>query len=129
MNEVFFIDNNTGYAVGENGTILKTTDGGLFVGIGPLGNSLPDEFSLSQNYPNPFNGQTQIGFNVPPGARFVKLSIFDVMGHEIANLVNEKLNPGTYQIDWNAGNLSSGSYFCRLTSGDFTHTKKMILTK
>jgi hypothetical protein len=84
--------------------------------------------SVLQNYPNPFNTTTTIKYKVSePG--FVSLKVFDVMGTEVAALVNEKKPVGEYSIDWNASKLRSGIFFCRLQSGTFSQTKKLVLQK
>ncbi|MBK8554228.1 MAG: T9SS type A sorting domain-containing protein [Ignavibacteria bacterium] len=77
---------------------------------------LAQSYSLSQNYPNPFNPATNINFSIPKNS-FVSLKIFDVLGKEVATLVNENLNPGSYNFDFNASNISSGVYFYRITAG------------
>ncbi len=91
------------------------------------GNS-PSVFKLDQNYPNPFNPTTEIIYRI---AKYggVKLSIYDILGREVQDLVNENQNPGTYKIDWNAANYPSGVYFYKLQAGDFTQTRKMTLVK
>ncbi len=88
----------------------------------------PSEFSLSQNYPNPFNPNTNIGFQIA-GSGFVSLKVYDIMGKEAAVLVNENLIAGSYNINFDASGLASGMYFYKLTSGEFTDTKKLILVK
>jgi hypothetical protein len=98
------------------------------IGIKAISQSVPESYSLSQNYPNPFNPSTVIKFQVA-GSRFVKLSIYDVLGREVSTLVNEQLKPGTYEVDWNASNYPSGVYFYKLAAGDYVETKKMILIK
>ncbi len=98
------------------------------IGIEPVGNAVPEAYSLSQNYPNPFNPATNIKFQLPR-EEFVKLSIFDMLGREIEILVNKEMKPGTYRADWNASKFSSGVYFYRLEAGEFTETRKMILVK
>jgi len=130
----FFMNANTGYVVGEaSGRILKTTDGGgSFVGIEPVINEIPSEFQLYQNYPNPFNPITRIRFDVPAGAQYIEpiqLVVYDILGSEVATLVNEQLKPGTYEVDWNASDYPSGTYFYKLTTGNNSETKKMILIK
>ena len=103
---------------------------------------LPTEFSLSQNYPNPFNPTTKITFTIPQadnplpgGARggLVTLKVYDVLGNEIATLVNIELSAGEYEVEFNTSNIkhhpSSGIYFYQLKSGNFVQTKKMILLK
>ncbi|MBS1494034.1 MAG: T9SS type A sorting domain-containing protein [Bacteroidetes bacterium] len=94
--------------------------------------SIADVFSLAQNYPNPFNPTTKINFSIPK-AGFVSLKVYDILGNEVSNLVNENLSSGTYSVDFNAastGNaLSSGVYFYRLQSADFTEVRRMYLVK
>ena len=98
------------------------------VGLTPVGNEIPNEFSLSQNYPNPFNPSTNIMFDLPKYS-FAKLIVYDLLGKVAAVLVNEGLNAGRYEVKFDAGNLSSGFYFYRLQTEAFTAVKKMILTK
>jgi hypothetical protein len=98
------------------------------IGIEPISNEIPQRFELYQNYPNPFNPVTTLKFQIPK-SDFVKLAIFDVTGREILILVNEELDPGIYETDWDANNYPSGVYFYSLTSGSFTQTKKMVLIK
>jgi hypothetical protein len=89
---------------------------------------VPNDYLLSQNYPNPFNPSTTIKYSVPE-LSFVTIKIYDVLGSEVAILVNEEKPIGTYEINWNAENLSSGVYFYQLKAGSFVDTKKMILLK
>jgi len=90
--------------------------------------NVPDRFHLYQNYPNPFNPVTQIRFEVG-GLRFVSLRVYDVLGREVATLVNEVKEPGVYSVAWDARELSSGVYFYRLTAGRFVETKKLLLAE
>ena len=93
---------------------------------------LPKEFLLAQNYPNPFNPSTKIKYSVPVmDANFtnVKLIIYDVLGKEVLDLVNEQQTAGNYEIEFNASNLSSGMYFYKLSSNNFSAIKKMLLVK
>jgi photosystem II stability/assembly factor-like uncharacterized protein len=103
------------------------------IGISPLSGEIANTFSLFQNYPNPFNPSTKIKFDIPPlkGARGMtaRLIIYDALGREIAAPVNEQLNSDSYEIEWDGSNYPSGVYFYRLTAGDYTETKKMILIK
>ena len=85
-------------------------------------------FILAQNYPNPFNPVTNLEFGISD-LGFTSLKVYDLLGKEVVTLVNEKLNPGTYRVEFDAGSLTSGVYFYRLTSGDFTDTKRMLLLK
>jgi len=89
---------------------------------------VPQNFEVKQNYPNPFNPTTTIEFSIPKDAG-VSLKIYDVLGKEVQTLVNEQRAAGTYIINWNASNFSSGIYFYRVTAGEFTETKKMFLVK
>src|SRR4030095_2373645 len=98
------------------------------IGIQPISNDIPKNFSLLQNFPNPFNPSTQINFGLPKTS-FVKLIIYDVLGREIAALINEELKAGEYSVDWNAENYPGGIYFYSMTAGDFTDTRKMALVK
>lgn len=91
-------------------------------------NILPTEFSLSQNYPNPFNPSTSIAYSVPSN-EFVSLKVYDILGKEVAVLVNEEKSAGNYEVNFNAENLSSGIYFYVMTSSNFSKTNKMILLK
>ncbi len=89
---------------------------------------IPSGYSLEQNYPNPFNPNTKIRFSISSN-EFVTLKVFDVLGNEVANLVNEELTSGIYQYDFDASNLSSGVYYYKLKAGSFSETKKMILIR
>ncbi|MFH0735675.1 MAG: T9SS type A sorting domain-containing protein [bacterium] len=90
--------------------------------------SVVDKFSLNQNYPNPFNPNTTISFSLPK-EEFVTLKIYDILGKEIATLINAELSAGTYQKDWQPKNISSGIYFYRLQAGKYTETRKMSFLK
>ncbi len=90
--------------------------------------NVPAEFTLEQNYPNPFNPETRIGFRIP-GAGYVSLKVFDVLGRNVANLVNSSMSPGNYEATFNGSNLASGTYFYRLQSGKFFQTRKLVLQK
>jgi len=98
-------------------------------------NIFPEEFVLYQNYPNPFNPSTKIKYTIPAvethrdASLLVTLKVYDVLGNEIAVLVNEELNPGEYEVDFYAEDLTSGIYFYKLEAGNFSETKKMILVK
>jgi hypothetical protein len=89
---------------------------------------LVNEFKLFNNYPNPFNPSTTIKFNVPSISE-VTIRIYDVLGNEIETLVNQEKTAGTYEVEFNSEGISSGIYLYRITAGDFTQTKKMILLK
>jgi photosystem II stability/assembly factor-like uncharacterized protein len=139
LRSVYFVNQTTGWAVGDSGIILKTTDGGGPIGIIPISNKIPDRFQLYQNYPNPFNPSTTIKFDIPTPlnppfrkggtSESVKLVVYDVLGREAATLVNEQLKPGSYEVEWNGSNYTSGVYFYKLMAGDYMETKKMVLVK
>ena len=93
-----------------------------------VSNVIPKEYALLQNYPNPFNPETKINFDIPNLAD-VKISVYDITGKEIAVLVNEKLEPGSYSFKWNGASFASGIYFYRVQSGNFVQTRKMVLVK
>lgn len=98
------------------------------IGIEPNGNIIPSAYKLEQNYPNPFNPSTKIKLDVPRDS-YVKLAVYDMLGREVETLVNQMLKAGSYQASWNASRYSSGIYFYKIFSADFTDTKKMILVK
>jgi len=89
---------------------------------------IPQEFTLSQNYPNPFNPTTKISFILPSNSN-VSLKVFNTLGQEVSELVNENLQPGKYSVDFNASKLSSGIYFYKLTANGLIQIKKMLLIK
>jgi photosystem II stability/assembly factor-like uncharacterized protein len=141
---VNFIGGNTGWSVGKNGMILKTTDGGInwiqqsigTTGIEEEKNKLPVQFVLDQNYPNPFNPSTSIRYTISSviasetkQSQLVTLKVFDILGNEVATLVNEEKPAGSYEVKFNAAELSSGIYFYKLQAGSLVETKKMILMK
>ncbi len=97
-------------------------------GISNNGNSIPENYSLGQNYPNPFNPVTKINFSIPVNG-LVTLKVFDVLGREVASLVDKQMNAGSFTVNFDASRLSSGVYFYRLTSGEFTDIKKLMLVK
>ena len=90
--------------------------------------NLPAEFSLSQNYPNPFNPSTSIKYSVPSN-EYVSLKIYDVLGKEVATLVNQEMNAGIYEVQFDATLFTSGVYIYRLITEDISISKKMILIK
>jgi hypothetical protein len=101
----------------------------VYTPIGIVNNTKnADEFSLYQNYPNPFNPSTNIDYSVNKKG-YIKLSVFDISGKEIAVLYDGIQNEGKYNTRWNASNYSSGIYFLKLTSGSFQSVKKMMLLK
>jgi hypothetical protein len=90
--------------------------------------NVSEEFYLSQNYPNPFNPTTSIGYGIPTND-LVTIKVFDLLGREITTLIEEKQTKGDHSVSWNATSFTSGIYFCRLQSGKFTKTKKLLFMK
>ncbi len=125
--QIRFFGNYAGYVCGKNGIMLKTTNGGS-VFVQNISTEIPSEYSLSQNYPNPFNPSTVVRFQLSV-AGLTTLKVYDIIGREVQTLVNEKLQAGTYETTFDGSQLTSGVYFYKLTSGDFTQTKKLTLIK
>ena len=125
-------ESQIGYMAGYSGKIFKSTNAG-YIPVVPISNEIPEKFSLSQNYPNPFNPVTKIRFSLPNpsegGAQTVKLIIYDILGQVLETLVNDQLKPGTYEVEWDGSNFSSGVYYYSLVTQDFTQTRKMVLIK
>lgn len=99
-----------------------------FTGIQNISSEIPEKFSLGQNYPNPFNPTTQFEFSVAEHGN-VSLTIYDMLGRKVETLHNGALTPGTYKAEWNASSNTSGIYFCRLESRNFSEVRKMTLLK
>jgi photosystem II stability/assembly factor-like uncharacterized protein len=125
LNSIHSFDGANAWAVGNSGTII--TNYSQTTGIeGEFGNV--SEFSLDQNYPNPFNPSTKIRFSIAFEA-FVTVKVFDMLGSEIATLINEKLLAGSYILNFNASGLNSGVYFYSISTDKFSDTRKMIVMK
>ena len=124
---VKFISSLTGWIVGTGGSILKTTNGGT-VWINRTGTGIPESYSLMQNYPNPFNPVTTIGYQLPV-SDYVRLIIYDLNGRELKTFADGEQQAGYYEIEWNASDYSSGVYFYKLQAGDYTESRKMILSR
>lgn len=112
---------------------LQTRRPNICIAISPLtginnNTSAPVNYSLSQNYPNPFNPETRINYSVPKSGP-VKLLVYDALGRQISELVNGYKNAGNYIVEFDASALSSGMYYYKMTSGEFSDIKKMILVK
>jgi hypothetical protein len=115
---------------GPNGTPVHIRTISILVTnvLGIVNNYIPAEFSLAQNYPNPFNPSTTIQYGVAK-AGDVKIIIYDISGREIETIVNGYQSAGTYEVKWNGSNVSSGVYFYKLISAEYSGIKKMILLK
>jgi len=124
LNSITVTKNKVNYAIGHYATNFSQVP--VYVEDEIL--NFPTEFSLHQNYPNPFNPNTRISWQSPVSSHQT-LKIYDVLGNEVATLVNEFRNAGSYEVDFNASALSSGVYFYKLQAGLFVQTKKMVLMK
>jgi hypothetical protein len=122
-----YIDNKIPFhfAVRTNGGITLFA---YYEEVQKLSSEIPNYYSLSQNYPNPFNPKSKIKFDIAKSGD-VKLIIYDVLGREVATLVNERLKAGTYEAEWDASSYSSGVYFYKLITEGYTETRKMVLVK
>ena len=100
----------------------------ILAGATSEGKNVPEAYTLSQNYPNPFNPSTTIRYELPK-ALIVRLAVYDILGREVSVLVNDKKNAGSYEIKFDASNLSSGVYVCRLQAGSFIQSRKLLLLK
>jgi hypothetical protein len=128
LRSVQFTSSTNGYILGNNKTLFKY---GLLTDVEDQPTQ-PTEFKLEQNYPNPFNPSTIIQYAI--GSRqFVQLKVYDVLGNEIATLVNEEKAPGTYELEFKSTvgsrQLASGVFYYQLKAGDFVQSKKMLLIK
>lgn len=123
------IRNDMGAYGGPLRRILSNTP----IGIRQTGFQVPSRFVLYQNYPNPFNPNTKIRFEVPSVGAYrntpLQIIVYDILGKEVEMLINEQMQPGSYEAEWNGSNYTSGVYFYKLTVCDFTEVKKMILVK
>jgi hypothetical protein len=122
-------ETTTGVVMGASGSLVidDPKANALTISL-RKGAGIPSEYSLGRNFPNPFNPVTVIGYSIPEPA-FVSLKVFNLIGEEVATLVNEKLAPGNYSAEWKPADLPSGIYFCRLSAGAFTGTRKVVLMK
>lgn len=134
----YYLDNEAGYAVNHIWTFpsppptsatLRMVFGQMgVVSVKEYGNSIPAKYHISQNYPNPFNPRTSITFDLPATGN-VSLKVYNLLGEEVAELLNGEMKAGSYTVDFDASKLSSGVYFYKFVSGNFTSVKKMILMK
>ena len=133
FSSIYFVNENTGWATGDG--IFKTSNGGGVVFVNDQWKNeqiVPEVFYLYQNYPNPFNPLTIIKYELKKSG-FISIKVYDILGREVTTLVNEYLQAGDYSINFNAssvaGGLSSGIYFYRLTTGNYSVTHKMVFIK
>jgi hypothetical protein len=134
FSDIVFTDENYGWILEDfdpDFQIYRTTNGG-FGGIVSVDDNSKDlrleKFILKQNYPNPFNPTTIIKYQTPE-LSYVTIIVYDVLGNEIAILVNEEKPAGEYEVGFDGTGLTSGIYFYQLRAGDYTETKKMILLR
>ena len=131
-----FVNGKTGWAYSQTSGV-HTTNGGdtnWVLGVTQVSTEIPKDYKLYQNYPNPFNPKTNIKYSVKSQTSNVKLIVFDILGKKIAELVNQKQNAGTYEIDYSGNGLSSSVYFYRIEAVEpngnkFVDSKKMVLLK
>ncbi|KAA3618274.1 MAG: T9SS C-terminal target domain-containing protein [Calditrichaeota bacterium] len=126
--DVKMIDSLTAYAVGFNGTIVKTTNGGVTWLNETQSNDIPNSFKLYSPYPNPFNPTTTIKFEIPKRG-FVNIGVYNTIGQKVQTLLSEEINPGVFELVFNASGLASGVYYISLKSGSFIKSKKILLLR
>ncbi len=121
---------SSGFVNVQVGTELTIDEIGFINGSSDISSdeNLLNEFELFQNFPNPFNPITSIRYQIPVSAD-VEIKVFDLLGKDVGTLVNEFKNAGKYEINFNANQFSSGVYFYKITAGNFSDTKKMIILK
>lgn len=124
---IHFINAYTGWLVGNYGAVLYTSNGGATFAEEPVA-AVPDKFRLGQNYPNPFNSSSKFKFETGKLSN-VKISVYDIQGREVQTILNEKLIPGIYEVNFDGSGLNSGVYFYRMSVGNYSETKRMILMK
>ncbi len=125
--DIFFTDSITGYAVGDGGVIVKYKYQ-IPDYVDHENNLLITNFELNQNYPNPFNSSTTISYNLSEPAK-VSIKIYNLLGNQVATLVEEYRPIGSFNVVWNANNQSSGVYYVQMIVSGRISTKKMILLK
>lgn len=136
LHDVYFVSIDKGWVVGKYGTILHTTNGGVTFIDQEIEETKFNSSLLSQNYPNPFNPSTVISYQLPV-IGFVTLKVYDILGREVATLVNEEKPAGEYEVEFDATNLpsrqgsalTSGIYFYQIKAGEFSETRKMVLLR
>jgi hypothetical protein len=120
------VSNSLGYSVGYYKAMRFTPPGSTAVEQEPTG--VPETYVLNQNFPNPFNPSTTIRFSIPNTGK-VTLKVYNLLGMEVATLVDGELSAGTHRVTFEASNLPSGVYFYRIDAGSFSDVRKMALLK
>ncbi len=128
ITSISFVNIENGWICGSKGSIYFTPKGSNITMISQNNQEIPLYFRLSQNYPNPFNPITKIEFAIPKTA-LVKLIVYDLLGREMSEIVNDVIKPGTYEATFNGSRLPSGVYFFRMITEGYSETKKMLLIK
>lgn len=129
ISSIYFFNQLTGWYVSGAGKIFHTTTGGqTLVSSSFTKETIPDEFKLFQNYPNPFNPSTNIKYEIPQD-NFVSIKIYNLLGKEVMNLINDFKKAGRYDISFNGSNLASGVYYYKIKAGEFVQIRKMVLIK
>jgi photosystem II stability/assembly factor-like uncharacterized protein len=116
------------YMIATDGSVIRYRDSSVLIGININNGNIPASFKLEQNYPNPFNPVTTIEYSLPQASE-VSIKIYDMVGNEVMNAVNEFKQAGNYSVSVDASSLASGVYFYKMTAGSFIESKKMILVK
>ena len=120
------LNSNVGWGVGFD-NVYKTTNGGVVSAEGDEF-TIPSSFTLAQNYPNPFNPSTTVRYELPERA-LVTLTVYNVLGQNVATLVSEEKEPGVHQVQFDGAGFASGLYFYRLKAGGFVETRKLVLLR
>ncbi|NOX64881.1 MAG: T9SS type A sorting domain-containing protein [Chlorobi bacterium] len=129
LSEYVFVNYSTDKDVWSNDSYVVVLEADRATGVESTDKLIPETMVLSQNYPNPFNPTTVIAFSVPQNSGHVTLSVYDILGREIATLVDDEMTAGNYKVQFDASNLPSGIYMYRLSSNAGSTTMKMILQK
>ncbi len=122
------LDSSPGKNAGTDGLDLGYIPGGLPTAINEIDSQIPEQFNLSQNYPNPFNPSTTIQFSIPESG-FYSIRVFNILGQEVAELINKEVATGNYSVEFDASKLTSGLYIYSLTGNNISITRKMMLLK
>jgi len=125
--DIIFPDSLHGFAVGRGGAIIKYIPP-IINFVKEIEEGISESFSLFQNYPNPFNPSTTISYSIPEDGHVI-LKVYDILGNEVASLVDQLKQSGTFDVHFDANALSSGVYYYQLKAGEFTSTKKLVLMK
>jgi len=126
VNRLRFLSDTLGYAVGQ--TVYKYSTDSTATDVREVVEEIPGRFYLSQNYPNPFNPTTTWRFTISSSS-FVSIKVFDLLGRDVATLVQEEREAGTYEVRFNATNLAGGTYIYRIMAGEFVQSRRMILLR